>query len=149
MTDNPTCPYCGSIATSTIKWCLHSQTYDYECGTEGLPGEFVRTEACKDRQLSTLTAENERLKRCYESATGKPVCGEGAVLRVECKKMTTLTALLAEVMPMIEDVRNILKEIAEAEVPRHCVDIAWSRMRALDSILPRLLEVVEKENNNA
>lgn len=38
--------------------------------------------------------EIARLKRCYESATGKMVCGEGSVIRVECTEMTRLRELI-------------------------------------------------------
>lgn len=46
-------------------------------------------------QLASQAEEITRLKRCYESATGKPVCREGAVIRVECREMTKLRDELA------------------------------------------------------
>jgi hypothetical protein len=49
----------------------------------------------KDIQIAALETENERIMRCYESVSGKPVCGEGAVIRVECKQMEALRHQLA------------------------------------------------------
>jgi hypothetical protein len=51
-----------------------------------------------EAQIAALEAENERLKRCYASATGKPVCGEGSVIRAECKEMAALRALVRELL---------------------------------------------------
>ena len=40
--------------------------------------------------IADRDSEIERITRCYESATGKDVCGSGGVVRVECKEMTKL-----------------------------------------------------------
>lgn len=46
------------------------------------------TECQKEKEA--LSQEIEGLQRCYESAAGKPVCGEGSVIRMECQEMTAL-----------------------------------------------------------
>ena len=48
------CPFCGANAIATVEWSQNSTTFDYECGTEGLPGGYVMTEDCKDNQIKYL-----------------------------------------------------------------------------------------------
>ena len=71
---------------------------------------FDPTEA----EITALRAELERVKRCYASATGKSVCGEGAIMRVECRQMTALRA-------MVKEMGNVIKTVIDqAAMPYKC-----------------------------
>jgi len=50
--EGKTCPFCGDGAVFTVAWINHDNTTDYNCGTEGVPGGFIRSNECYERQLA-------------------------------------------------------------------------------------------------
>src|SRR4030066_2307482 len=66
--------------------------------------------------ITNLQAENERLKRCYESATGKPVCGEGSVIRMECQKMANLREENERLKKEVETTRKLIEVLRHERV---------------------------------
>ena len=89
------------------------------CIKEGMECEYMSDDLCcfpcaikLQMQLAALRTLNvwlhselERVKRCYESATGKPVCGEGDIVRLECKEMTGLRERLGKAESLLRAIR--------------------------------------------
>ncbi len=71
-------------------------------------------EAMKDRikdlenERAELRSELDRVKRCYEFATGEPVCGANTVVQIECKEM-------AKCRMMVKKMGNIIMAVSKAK----------------------------------
>lgn len=107
--------------------------------------DAVQTELNKAQAtIARLEAENERLKRCYESATGKKVCGEGSVIRVECKQMTELRAKNERLESELKDAKDAqdMAEIANG-VSYNSYQLEQARVEELEAENAVLREVLE------
>jgi hypothetical protein len=45
-----TCPFCGAEGICKVTWTNKEVTYDFDCGTEQVPGGVIQSDECKFRQ---------------------------------------------------------------------------------------------------
>ena len=55
------CPFCGAAKSSRVEWATET-TYDYACGTEGVPGGYVRSKNCYEAELAAMTIQVQELR---------------------------------------------------------------------------------------
>lgn len=68
--DDTFCNFCGAAVSTVVNWMSSNPTFDFVCGTEQLPGGFVRSDKCYEAQLAQQADQIASLKLSLKGFEG-------------------------------------------------------------------------------